>query len=344
MGQGEVTDIRHNILPVSYATASAKAIVAFATAHYDLGDSPSCTMLNRGFNDIYVLRTSTGEPFVMRLSGHRARGSADVAAETEFLAYLDAAGVSVAAAIPTLGGPLFTSALLPDGPRAAVLFRHAEGRRPELDAPEDAYAQGITLAQLHQAADRYPARETGRYKLDLDHLLHCQVAAILALQLDAQQACQHLQMLATRLANAVGHVDAGLTRTRCHGDCHGLNASITVAGPFAGRATFFDFDDGGYGYLAYDLAVYLWAQVSFGRRRYAMWHAFLDGYRSVRPVTPADERAVSLFVPIRHIWLLGEYASRTVEWGSEILSAARLKRELTFLLDWEQEKLTAGLL
>jgi Ser/Thr protein kinase RdoA (MazF antagonist) len=45
-----------------------------------------------------------------------------------------------------------------------------------------------------------------------------------------------------------------LTWTHCHGDCHGFNARISDAG----SAAFFDFDDGGPGYLAYDLSVFLW--------------------------------------------------------------------------------------
>lgn len=285
------------VLSVRYSTASAEAVAAFAAARYDLGGSPGCALLNRGFNDTYVLRTDAGKRFVLRLSGHRARGPADVASETTFLAYLDAVGVPVAPAVPTRDGALHTTALLPDGPHAAVLFRYVEGRRPDLDTPKDARVQGVTLAQLHQAVDRFPSREAGRYRLDLDHLLHRQVAAILALDLDAKQAHRDLLALAARLAEAVGRIDPGLTRTRCHGDCHGLNARIAMSGPRAGQAVFFDFDDGGYGYLAYDLAVHLWAQVSFGRRRHAMWHAFLEGYRSVRPVAPADQHAVHLFVP-----------------------------------------------
>ncbi len=107
---------------------------------------------------------------------------------------------------------------------------------------------------------------------------------------------------------------------------------------------FFDFDDGGFGYLAYDLAVYLWAQVSFGRRRHAMWHAFLAGYRAVRAIARADEYAAHLFVAVRHIWLMGEYAGRTAEWGSEVLSSAWLAREVAFPLGWERDRLLPGLL
>ncbi len=149
--------------------------------------------------------------------------------------------------------------------------------------------------------------------------------------------------LASRLAARVEALD-GLSWTRCHGDCHGLNARIATAGPQAGEATFFDFDDGGFGYLAYDLAVHLWAQASFRRQRIAMWHAFIDGYRSVRPIAAADLDAVDLFVPIRHVWLMGEMAGRLDEWGSEGMSAAWLDRQVGLLRSWEAERLSGRLL
>ncbi len=328
-------------LVVSYATARPDAVAALLREHYALPDPIACTLLSRGFNDMYAVTAGTADRFVFRVSGHRARGPADVAAETEFLAYLDAAGVPVAAAVPTREGALFTTVLLPQGARAAVLFRYAEGRKPELDEPEDARVQGATLAQLHSAAANFPGRESGRYRLDLDHLLHRPLAAVLALGLEAPSG---LLPAAERLAERIAQWEPQLSRIRCHGDCHGLNARIAIAGRHAGRAVFFDFDDGGFGFLAYDLAVHLWAQTSFGRRRHRMWHTFLAGYRAIRPVAAADHAAIALFVPVRHIWLMGEWAGRTREWGHEVLTAAWLERETEFLLAWERERLSPGLL
>ncbi len=332
-------------LAVSYAMPAAEALAALVERHYPLPGPVQCALINRGYNDCYLATAADGQRFVLRISGNRARGPADVAGETEFLAFLDAAGVPVATAVPTRDGALFTTAPLPQGPRAVVLFRHVEGRRPELDEPDDARLQGFTLAQLHDAATRFPGRESGRYRLDLDHLLHREVASVLALGLSATAG---LTAVAHRLADRVAAVESGLTKVRCHGDCHGLNARIATprphAGPHAGRAVFFDFDDGGFGYLAYDLAVHLWAQVSFGRRRHPMWHAFMAGYRSVRPISPADEAAIPLFVPIRHIWLMGQVSSRTAEWGTEFLTPAWLEGETQFLLAWERDQLSRRLL
>ena len=320
---------------VTYATASSDAAAALVLARYDVAGPLACTLLHRGFNDLYAV----GDDLVLRISGHRARGPADVAAETGFLAHLDAAGVPVARAIPTREGAPFCAVAMPDDERPAVLFRRAHGRAPDLESPGDARAQAITLARMHQAAASYPDREAGRYKLDLDYLLHRSVSAILALGLDAPKARDDLQAVAHRLDAGVTRLE--LTQTLCHGDCHGLNARIAADG----QAVFFDFDDSGYGYLAYDLAVHLWAQVSFGRRQFGVWHGFDAGYRAVRPLAPADEAALPLFVAIRHIWLMGEYASRArTQWGTEALSAAWLQRELGWLLVWEQERLVPRLL
>lgn len=166
----------------------------------------TCALLNRGFNDTYRVTTNAGGRYVLRLSGHRARGPADVAAETAFLAHLDMAGVPVAAAVPTRDGALFTMAAMPDGPRAAVVFRYAHGRRPGLDAPDDARVQGVTLARIHDASDGFAGRAAGRFRLDADHLLHSQVAAVQTLDLDAAQQIRDFLALGARLADALGRV------------------------------------------------------------------------------------------------------------------------------------------
>ncbi len=330
----------------AHSVPSAASITALVTSTYDLPSIIDCRLLQRGFNDSYEVTTGTGERFILRLSiaRHRLRVEADVAAETAFLAYLDAANVPVATAVATRDGRLFTTMDLPDGPRPAVLFRHAEGRAPDPDAPADARAQGITLAQLHLAADAYPARESGRHGIDLDRLLRRPVQAILGLDLGVSRIREDLAALDMRLAEAVGRLDADLTRTRCHGDVHGFNARIAVSGPHAGRAVFFDFDEGGFGYLAYDLGVHLWAQAFFGRRRYGMWHAFDAGYRSARPLEPADEAAIPVFAAIRHIWLIGEWAAGTPRFGTEAMSVPWLESQIASLRTWELDQLTRRLL
>jgi Ser/Thr protein kinase RdoA (MazF antagonist) len=251
-----MTGSQTEVLGVTYATATADAVAAFVAAHYDLPAPLECILLQRGFNDSFAIRAQDQTRYILRMSGRRRRGAADVDAETRFIAFLDSAGVPVATAVPARDGALFCAAAMPEGPRPAVLFRHAEGRPPKLDALEDARAQGVTLARLHNAAENFADRKAGRYRLDLDHLLHRQVAAVNELKDMTDESRRYLSELASRLDASVGALP-DLNWTRCHGDCHGVNAHILTEGAKAGQAKFFDFDDGGFGYLAYDLAVHL---------------------------------------------------------------------------------------
>jgi Ser/Thr protein kinase RdoA (MazF antagonist) len=330
--------------PVVYSTPRADAVADFVSTHYDLPGSIACKLLNRGFNDTFEVRTRGAERFIFRVSARRARGDADVASETAFLAYLDSQGIPVAAAVPMRDGSLFTSALFPEGRRPAVLFRYAEGRPSKArGSAADARANGVTLARIHNAASGFTAGDSGRYRLDCDHLLHRPLSFILVIEDLSDSVRTGLADLTARLSGAVAERD-GLSWTHCHGDCHGYNAHIALQGAKAGQAVFFDFDESGPGYLAYDVAVFLWCCVIFERKDHAFWHAFTEGYRSIRELSHADLEAAHLFVPVRHIWLLGEWASRISEWGSQAVPADWIAAQLDFMLAWEKEKLAPGLL
>ena len=335
-----MTISRTGQLEVTYSTATAGAVAAFVAAHYDLPQPLECHLLQRGFNDSFAILAADQSRYVLRMSAAAPPRRRRCRIRNPLHRLFHSVGVPVATPVQNRAGALFGEVAMPEGIRPVVLFGHAEGRPPHLDAPEDARAQGVTLARLHDAAEHFTDREAGRFRLDLDHLLHRQVAAVIELEDVKEEARRYLLELASRLDARV-RARPELSWIRCHGDCHGVNARIITEGPLAGQARFFDFDDGGYGYLAYDLAVHLWAQVSFGRRRHAMWFAFIDGYRSVRPIAPADFEATALFVPIRHIWLMGEYAGRAAEWGTE--STTWLAAQQEFLQGWETAKLSSGL-
>lgn len=319
-----------------YSTAQIAAVEQFVTTHYPLAAPVSCRLLQRGLNDVYLVTAADGARSVFRLSHHRARGPADVKGETAFLAHLVAAGVPVAAPIATRDGALFVSGQAAEGIREGALFQHLEGRDPQPAITGDARATGRTLALLHNAAETYAGGEAA-YRLDLDHLLHRPLAQIRDSGIVEGQAMRDLEAIADRAATAINAM-SGLTWTYCHGDTHGFNSRINASG----EAVFFDFDDSGPGYLAYDLAVFLWSKLSFGRSLTAAWHAFLDGYRAHRPISDVDFQAVFPFVIVRHLWLMGDYASRAPEWG--VNSMGWLAAQTEFLTTWETDQMGNRLL
>jgi Ser/Thr protein kinase RdoA (MazF antagonist) len=314
-----------------YSTPRIRSIERFIDEHYTLGAPVSCRLLQRGFNDVYLASASSSERYVFRLSHHRARGPADVESETAFLIHLSKSGVPVAAPIPTRDGAFYLQGQAPEGARHGMLFRAIGGREPLAGDTGDAGANGRTLALLHNAAETFPS-DGALYRLDLEHLLHRPLARIRDSGIvEETQVIGDLENIAERTASAIGAF-SNLTWTYCHGDCHGFNARIDEAG----EAVFFDFDDGGPGYLAYDLAVFLWANVSFGRKSTTAWDAFVGGYRAIRPIASDDFEAALRFVIVRHVWLMGEYASRAQEWGSN--TVGWIAREVNFLTTWENEQ------
>jgi Ser/Thr protein kinase RdoA (MazF antagonist) len=321
----------------SYSTADIETIARCIYQHYALEGPISCQMLQRGLNDVYLIAGENGERYVFRLSQHRARGPADVDAETRFLTHLTHAGVPVAAPIPTRESRLFIELRAPEGSRSAVLFKALDGREPHATDNGDARSSGRTLAMLHKAAETFSSAGS-LYRLDLEYLMWQPLAQIKNSGIiEDIDVYNDLEAIAGRTSAAI-EAFGNLTWTYCHGDCHGFNSRIDNSG----QAAFFDFDDSGPGYLAYDLSVFLWANVSFGRKTTARWTAFIEGYRTVRPIASDDFEAAIHFVIVRHFWLMGEYAARVNQWGSN--TVGWIAREANFLKTWESEQLVNRLI
>ncbi len=102
-----------------------------------------------------------------------------------------------------------------------------------------------------------------------------------------------------------------------HGDMHGGNCAVTEQGAI----TFFDFDHGGYGWRAYDLAT------CKGRLSEDAWTACLGGYEQIRPLSLAEIDSIPVFQKLRPIWDKGDILAMRTAWGdSEEIGAEFAKK------------------
>lgn len=325
---------------VMHSTPDPATVAALVGECYDVGRISECHLLRRGFNDVYEVKTEKTGRFVLRLSGSRLRRRSDVEYETSFLEHLDRSGVPVAAPIQTTTGWLWASVIAPEGERTAVLFRYVPGRAAQRGSKPDAAAQGETLARIHLAGRTFQA--PGKPPpLDEYCLLVQPTKAVRSLPFVDHGTAAAVEELVSRLIERLHEARGSLAWGHCHGDCHGLNARITETGPLRRLATFFDFDDGGPGWLAYDLAVYLWNK-ALNPETLDLWPSFLEGYRSVHALSDADLDAILLYVPIRHVWLVGQYADKIREWGTEAVPPTWFKSQLDFITRWEERHLSPG--
>lgn len=320
---------------IAQTTPRADAISRFVRAAYGRGDIEECSLFRCAFNLMYGLRFKNGSRAVARLSAARPRGLPNIEYEAALLDHLKMRGVLVAAPLRTREGAASIELRLPEGVRHMMLFEHLTGDTPG-SSLENVYATGRSLAELHHAASSFQGPQS-LYVLDLPLLLDAPLERLLKAPSLPAEVGQRFEAIARQLRDHFQ--DCELERVRCHGDCHGANNFMVESGDGKRRAAFFDFDDTGPGLLAYELGVFLWANVPHkvgvvDDEAWKKWHAYMSGYLSVRHVSAADIAAIPFFMAVRQFWLMGEYAGRLDTWGTQALMPGWLRLQPALLESW----------
>jgi Ser/Thr protein kinase RdoA (MazF antagonist) len=295
------------------ARVDPAALAPLVERAYGLRGPLACAWIRRGFNDTYLVE-SPGERYVLRLYfNHKywIAGPDDFRFELELLRFVRGRGAAVAAPLPRRDGELLGAYPTAAGERAYALFEFAPGATDGPVGVGPARALGETLAAFHVAADAFrPSRpEYGRYRMDLRYLLDQPLEL-----LDA--------FLRERGREGVGRYGAPVAALRervlalpreggryglIHGDPHRGNVAVGEAG----GVTWFDFDHGGVGWRAYDLAV-CWRSLPEAVRG-----ACLEGYAAVRPLAAAERAALPAFRTLNALWDLGDVLAMRAAWGAD---------------------------
>ncbi|MFC6750009.1 phosphotransferase enzyme family protein [Deinococcus aquaticus] len=293
---------------------------------------PEVTFLRRGLNDTYRVDGLPAGGAILRVYRCGWRTPADAAWEDALTLRAASAGVGAARVIPHPDGARVLTLNAPEGPRLAALFGRVEGREPQ-PTQEDAARFGRAAAALHAAGEGLPA--AGRFALDLAHLIDGPVARVLPLLAGEPELAREIQAAAGRTRAALEALEGQLTRVSCHGDLHGGNALVDGGG----ELHLFDFDCGGPGFAAYDLAVYGWDHALNSApdddTPWTVWAAFLEAYRAARPLTAADGAALGPFGVARALWFMGLYADLTGTWGSQLAGRRFFRSGLASIGRWE---------
>ncbi len=328
------------VFPTNNSILSACELARRVVPKYKLPQPANCYFLNPGLNDTYAV-TAGSSSFVLRVYRHGWRSKGEILAELEMLVYLHKHQVPVSYPIERADGSLLTRLTAPEGVRYAALFTYACGQ-PLVLNDSHCVGYGSLLGQIHTRLDRWPA-DPRRFHLDLTYLIDEPLSRI---EPYLRHRSKDFEFLGDVGEAMKGNLDGMLSTSHpqygcCHGDHYGGNVHMDQSGSM----TVFDFDCYGYGWRAYDLAVFLAKNAQLdgttrsGKARSTRrWNAFLNGYSSQRMPSERELQAVQLFVPARLIWRIGMEA-RVEDWGRNWVIDGSLDRDISFIRYWVDSQL-----
>jgi Ser/Thr protein kinase RdoA (MazF antagonist) len=282
-------------------------------------DSSDLALVSLAENVTFKVTDRDGSAYVLRLHRPGYHTLDELVSERAWICALAEAGIDVPSAVAARDGRDYVPVTIEatGEQRYAGMLRWTEGRllshvlaeTTDQKVVEDYFAQlGALTASMHNQASAWqPPPGFKRHALDSDGLMgdaphwgpfweHRSLsAAERGLLLDTR-ARMH-ERLARLSRDPAGY-------SLIHADMHPGN--ILVDGD---RLTVIDFDDAGFGWHPYDIAVVLTYWQSKPNAA-AIERAFLDGYRATRPVSDEALRLIPMFRLIRWMASIGWFHQR----------------------------------
>jgi len=288
---------------------------------YDI-EKPRLTALQHEGNTTFRVDLANGERYVLRIHHPSLRTVETVQSEMMWLAAVrQETELVVPGPILTHDGDLLTVINVEEVPesRICVLFRWIPGRfLDDRLTPSHLKSVGAFMArlQLHGAQFRPPdGFVCGRLDNLTERARRAAGKAFLRQQIDNPDDETAAIRLITEICSPEDgrRVAALIRRVRevqhivgqkpetfglIHGDLHQDNYFF-----HQGQVRAIDFDDCGYDYYLYDLAVTL-SEVNWRENTPALRKSFLAGYRSVCSLSPEHESYLDTFIALRDLQLI----------------------------------------
>jgi len=276
-----------------------------AVREYGHGDDAELRLLNVSENATFLVReAATGARTVLRVHRRGYHGETQIASELAWLdALRDEAGLRTPRVVPAVDGRRIVD-LEPGGtPRHAVMFEWLPGAEPpDHDLVAGFRTLGALTARMHDHSRSW-RRPAGfdRFAWDYDGAFGG--VARWGRWQDGIAVGPAERAVLGRLDEVLRARLAAFGQTA---DRYGLIhadlrlANLLVHGP---ETYVIDFDDCGWGWLLYDLGAAL-SFIEDDPRVPALVDAWVAGYRTVRPLSAADEAEIPTFVLMRRLLLV----------------------------------------
>lgn len=315
---------------VTHSLLHTDDLADLLACEYAIAAPVKVSLLNRGFNDSYLVTDGDGGRRVLRVYNREKywiRSESDLRFELDLLEHLASAGLGVIHAYQRTVGDRLGRLTAPEGQRCFALFTYAPGK-PSDEATltaEQWRELGSGIARMHLQMDTFNTNHD-RYHLDETILIQRPLAS-LARYAKSDRAAADL----AELAKLGRHLTDQFHRLRAapgtygiiHADLHRGNTHVDADGRFVT----FDFDHCGYGLRAYDLVTFYCGPESPDKDR-ERWAAVLTGYQQVRPLSPSEVEGFPALAACRAMWDIGDWLGAADRTGDAWVTEARIARLL----------------
>jgi len=270
----------------------------------------SLKLLSISENATYLVGDSAGNQLVMRVQRPDYHTRSEVESELAWIKALRESGlVNTPAPVATLGGCPISSFVDGETVRYVAAFQWVAGREPESNQHLATWYRvlGQANARLHQHSrtwQRPDGFERKVWSFDTiigEHAYWGDWRNALGLTPDGREVLERTHILLRKQTEAYGMSAERFGLVHCDMRL----ANLLVDGE---RLTVIDFDDCGFSWFVYDFAACL-SFLEEDPRVGEFLAAWLEGYRSVAPLSEADERAIPMFLMLRRMQLTAWVAS-----------------------------------
>ncbi len=317
-------------IAVTRSIVAASALAEVVSRDYDVDAPLRCQLISKMLrtqdNDHYLVKTPK-QKYVVRvyqLGTHLGREKSDYLFELEWLNFLRDQDLPVSYPLPRADGSLLGYLNAPEGKRYYALFSFSEGKPMTVTNEEQLFTLGDYMARIHLASNDFRS-DHHRQPMDLSFLVDRPIERLKAFWSDNKD--DKLDILINSAEDAKDQIHDLLSNEESTddswgpigGDFHPYNTRFIQGG----KPGFFNFDLCGYGWRAYDMAVFL-LNAKLMKQPAELSEDFFAGYYAQRPLSRNEHASVAPFLTIRRVWLTGTFSTVEGIAGYTFIAPAQL--------------------
>ncbi|PPR78607.1 MAG: Homoserine kinase [Alphaproteobacteria bacterium MarineAlpha2_Bin1] len=307
-----------NFLPITHSIVNSNSLSKIIESNWDFPNPVHCELLNRGMNDVYLIRDSKNNYYACRVWRSGFRSEDDIKFETELLSFLDRNNINVPYPIESSNNSLYMTIKAPEGIRFFSIFKWVDGllfgSKPDVN---NAFKLGVQLAKIHQALKGFIPSVSR--EIDMKMKFDIEKSFLFKMNTHRTDDLKWYRTATTVMINKLVELNSkSIPSGVVHGDFHLYNAFFKND-----IINVMDFDNCGNFYLMFDICSFIWANDYVGIDK-EISKSFLKGYKTIRSLNDEESSLFNFFYALKELSFLCGFAANVNSVGHTPLLSPNL--------------------